>query len=135
MDGLELATGILVLAATNRPHAIDGALMRPGRFDLVLYVPPPDLGGRVEILHVHTREMKLAEDVDLRRIAEETDLFTGAELFGLCNEAGMAALREDRSTPVVSDRHFWAARKSVNPMLTKSEIEKYSSFMKNHRRR
>ncbi|KAG6429793.1 hypothetical protein SASPL_107846 [Salvia splendens] len=71
MDGLEQAKGILVLAATNRPHAIDAALMRPGRFDIILYVPPPDLEGRHEILGVHTRKMKIGNDVDLREIAEK----------------------------------------------------------------
>ncbi|RLM73814.1 hypothetical protein C2845_PM15G13230 [Panicum miliaceum] len=106
MDGLELATGIIVLAATNRPNAIDAALIRPGRFDKVLYVPPPDVEGRYEILHIHTRKMKLGEDVDLWKIAECTELFTGADLEGLCREAGMAALREDLSASFIRNTHF-----------------------------
>ncbi|KAL5553617.1 hypothetical protein UlMin_041018 [Ulmus minor] len=130
MDGLEEAKGILVLAATNRPYAIDAALMRPGRFDLVLYVPPPDLEARYEILCVHTRNMKIGDDVDLQRIAEETELFTGAELEGLCREAGIVALREDISATVVCDRHFQTVKESLKPALTKSEIDSYSSFMK-----
>ncbi|KAG5079798.1 hypothetical protein AAZX31_02G112200 [Glycine max] len=130
IDGLEEAKGILVLAATNRPYAIDAALMRPGRFDLVLYVPPPDLEARHEILCVHTRKMKTGNDVDLRRIAEDTELFTGAELEGLCKEAGIVALREDISAAVVCDRHFQIAKSSLKPALTKSEIDSYSSFMK-----
>ncbi|CAD6234904.1 unnamed protein product [Miscanthus lutarioriparius] len=69
MDGLELATGIIILGATNRPNAIDAALLRPGRFDKVLYVPPPDVHGRYVILRIHTRKMKLGEDVDLWEIA------------------------------------------------------------------
>ncbi|CAL5388121.1 unnamed protein product [Camellia sinensis] len=92
MDGLELTKGILVLAATNRPLAIDAALMRPGHFDL--------------ILSVHTRYMKVSNDVDLKQIAEDTELFTGAELEGLCREAGIVALREDISASVVCNRHF-----------------------------
>nr|GLL34147.1 cell division control protein 48 homolog B isoform X2 [Ipomoea trifida] len=131
MDGLEQVKGILVLAATNRPQAIDAALMRPGRFDLVLYVPPPDLEARYEILRVHTRTMKLDADVDLRQLAENTELFTGAELEGLCREAGIVALREDISATVVCDRHFQNVRQSLNPALTREEIESYSSFMKN----
>eukprot|EP00268_Persea_americana_P057363 TRINITY_DN6872_c0_g1_i3.p1 TRINITY_DN6872_c0_g1~~TRINITY_DN6872_c0_g1_i3.p1 ORF type:complete len:549 (+),score=129.69 TRINITY_DN6872_c0_g1_i3:229-1875(+) len=130
MDGLEQTKGVLVLAATNRPDAIDHALMRPGRFDLVLYVPPPDLDGREEILRVHTRQMKLGEDVNLRCLAEDTNLFTGAELAGLCNEAGMVALREDMSAAAVFDHHFWTARNSLRPALTKSQIETFTSFMK-----
>ncbi|KAF7149607.1 hypothetical protein RHSIM_Rhsim02G0238200 [Rhododendron simsii] len=131
MDGLEQAKGILVLAATNRPHAIDAALMRPGRFDLVLYVPPPDLEARYEILNVHTREMKVDNDVDLKQIAEDTELFTGAELEGLCREAGIVALREDISATIVCHRHFQTVRKSLKPALTVEEVNAYSSFMKN----
>ncbi|XP_021756682.1 cell division control protein 48 homolog B-like [Chenopodium quinoa] len=130
MDGLELAKGILVLAATNRPHAIDPALMRPGRFDLVLYVPPPDLEGRYEILRVHTRNMKLGADVNLQQIADGTDLFTGAELEGLCREAGIVALREDISATIVSDRHFQTVKNSLKPALTRKEIDSYSRFTK-----
>ncbi|XP_015581989.2 cell division control protein 48 homolog B isoform X1 [Ricinus communis] len=130
MDGLEQTKGILVLAATNRPHAIDDALMRPGRFDLVLYVPPPDLEARYEILHVHTRNMKIGNDVDLKRIAEDTELFTGAELEGLCREAGIVALRENISATVVCNRHFQTVKESLRPALTTTGIEKYSSFMK-----
>ncbi|CAL5388105.1 unnamed protein product [Camellia sinensis] len=92
MDGLELTKGILVLAATNRPLAIDAALMRHGHFDL--------------ILSVHTRYMKVSNNVDLKQIAEDTELFTGAELEGLCREAGIVALREDISASVVCNRHF-----------------------------
>ncbi|PIA59149.1 hypothetical protein AQUCO_00400187v1 [Aquilegia coerulea] len=131
MDGLEQAKGILVLGATNRPYAIDAALMRPGRFDSVLYVPPPDLEARYEILLVHTRKMKVADDVDLRRIAQHTELFTGAELEGLCMEAGMVALREDISATLVCDRHFQAVRESLKPALTREEVDIYASFMKN----
>ncbi|XP_020096663.1 cell division control protein 48 homolog B [Ananas comosus] len=157
MDGLEQATGIIVLAATNRLRAIDPALLRPGRFDLVLYAPPPDIEGRYEILRIHTRNMKLAEDIDLRQIAESTELFTGADLEGLCREAGRAALREVRevaessglftvadlgglrteegmvalrnllSVSSINSRHFQAARNSRGPSLTKSMLEEYST--------
>ncbi|KAF5443434.1 hypothetical protein F2P56_035989 [Juglans regia] len=130
MDGLEEAKGILVLAATNRPHAIDAALMRPGRFDLVLYVPPPDLEARYEILRVHTRNMKMSHDVDLRRIAVDAELFTGAELEGLCREAGIVALRENIAATVVCDRHFQTVKASLKPALTRAEIDSYSSFLK-----
>lgn len=131
MDGLEQAKGILVLAATNRPYAIDSALMRPGRFDLVLYVPPPDLEARYEILQVHTRRIKVASDVDLRQLAKDTELFNGAELEGLCREAGFLALREDISAKIVCNRHFRTARNSLKPSLTREDIVSYSSFKKN----
>ncbi|XP_004493364.1 cell division control protein 48 homolog B [Cicer arietinum] len=135
MDGLEEAKGVLVLAATNRPYAIDAALMRPGRFDLVLYVPPPDLEGRFEILNVHTSKMNLGSDVDLRRLAEDTELFTGAELKGLCNEAGIVALRENIHASVVCDRHFQIVKNSLKPALTTEEIDSYSSFMRTSSRK
>uniref|UniRef100_A0A7N2R257 AAA+ ATPase domain-containing protein n=1 Tax=Quercus lobata TaxID=97700 RepID=A0A7N2R257_QUELO len=131
MDGLEEAKGILVLSATNRPHTIDAALMHPGRFDLVLYVPIPDLEGWYEILRVHTCSMKIGPDVDLRRIAGDTKLFTGAELEGLCREAGIVALREDITATVVCDRHFQIVKDSLKPALTRAEIDSYALFMKN----
>lgn len=96
----------------------------------MLNVPPPDLEARYEILSVHTRNMKLGNHVNLRRLAEDTEFFTGAELEGLCKEAGIVALREDISATVVCDRHFQVVRNSVNPALTKAEIDSYSSFMK-----
>ncbi|CAN0890509.1 Cell division control protein 48 homolog B [Linum grandiflorum] len=130
MDGLQQAKGILVLAATNRPQAIDAALMRPGRFDLVLYVPPPDKEARLEILDVHTRNMSMGDDVDLKTIAENTELFTGAELEGLCREAGIVALRENISANVVSNKHFQAVLESLKPALTIEVIEEYASFLK-----
>lgn len=130
MDGLEEAKGILVLAATNRPHAIDAALMRPGRFDLVLYVPPPDVEARYEILRVHTRGMKIGNDVDLRQLAQETENFTGAELEGLCREAGIVALRENITATIIHDRHFQTVKSSLKPSLTKEEIDSYASYMK-----
>ncbi|KAI3429205.1 uncharacterized protein J3R85_008634 [Psidium guajava] len=130
MDGLELANGIIVLAATNRPDAIDAALMRPGRFDLVLYVPPPDLVSRHEILRVHTRNMKIGNDVDLRDLAEHTERLTGAELEGLCREAGIVALRENIHATAVYDRHFKIVRESLKPALSEADIHSYELFQR-----
>lgn len=78
MDGLELASGLLVIAATNRPERLDPAFIRPGRLDILQYVPPPDRDGRLQILKIHTRKMPLADDVDLQILASTTELFTGA---------------------------------------------------------
>lgn len=79
--------------------------------------------------------MKLSNDVNLRQIAEDTDLFTGAELEGLCREAGIVALRENISATVVCDRHFQTVKKSLKPALTEEEVASYSSFMKNRSKR
>lgn len=130
MDGLEQATGIIVLGATNRPQVIDPALMRPGRFDLVLHVPPPDAEGRYEILRIKTRKMRLGEDVDLMQVALCTDLFTGADLGLLCTEAGRLALRENTKAErvYIYARHFQAVINGMRSSLTKSEIEEYEKY-------
>lgn len=82
---------VLIVAATNRPDAIDEALLRPGRIDRIIYVPPPDVEGRLQILRVHTRASPLAEDVDLEEYALNTELFSGADLENLCREVSSSA--------------------------------------------
>ncbi|KAG8422763.1 AAA+-type ATPase [Metarhizium acridum] len=92
MDGFEALTGVLVLAATNRPEAMDPALMRPGRFDQVLYVGPPDHAAREAVFNVHLKGLALADDVDVREAARLADGYSGAEIKAICNEAGLAVL-------------------------------------------
>ncbi|KAL7788720.1 P-loop containing nucleoside triphosphate hydrolase protein [Trichoderma ceciliae] len=92
MDGFESLTGVLVLAATNRPEAMDPALLRPGRFDQILYVGPPDLSAREAVFNVHLRGLALAPDVDIPELAHITDGYSGAEIKAICNEAGLAVL-------------------------------------------
>ncbi|MCP4885865.1 MAG: AAA family ATPase, partial [Planctomycetaceae bacterium] len=93
MDGFSSNSGVIVVGATNRPETLDQALMRPGRFDRHVLVDRPDLGGREEILKVHVKNVKLAEGVDLNRIAAITPGFAGAELANLVNEAALLAAR------------------------------------------
>ncbi|MEV1083696.1 ATP-dependent zinc metalloprotease FtsH [Streptomyces sp. NPDC050211] len=93
MDGFSGAEGVIVIAATNRADVLDPALTRPGRFDRVVMVSPPDRGGRKAILEIHTREMPLAEDVDLAQVARTTPGMTGAELANLANEAALLAVK------------------------------------------
>jgi cell division protease FtsH len=95
MDGFEGNTGIIIIAATNRPDVLDAALLRPGRFDRQVVVDRPDFGGRSEILNVHARGKTLAKDVDLDRIARRTPGFTGADLSNLLNEAAILAARRN----------------------------------------
>ncbi|MBO3460220.1 ATP-dependent zinc metalloprotease FtsH3 [Aetokthonos hydrillicola Thurmond2011] len=95
MDGFEGNTGIIIIAATNRPDVLDAALLRPGRFDRQVVVDRPDYGGRVEILKVHARGKTLGKDVDLERIARRTPGFTGADLSNLLNEAAILAARRN----------------------------------------
>ena len=95
MDGFEGNTGIIIIAATNRPDVLDAALLRPGRFDRQVVVDRPDFAGRLEILKVHARGKTLAQDVDLERIARRTPGFTGADLSNLLNEAAILAARRN----------------------------------------
>ena len=93
MDGLEELQNVVVIGATNRPTLIDPALLRPGRFDELIYVGTPDTAGRRRILAIHTRNMPLADDVDLEKLAQRTERFTGADLEDLVRRAGLTALR------------------------------------------
>jgi cell division protease FtsH len=95
MDGFEGNTGIIIIAATNRPDVLDAALMRPGRFDRQVVVDRPDYGGRLEILKVHARGKSLSKDVDLEKISRRTPGFTGADLSNLLNEAAILAARRN----------------------------------------
>ncbi len=103
MDGFEGNTGVIVLAATNRPDVLDLALLRPGRFDRKIAVPTPDLHGREAILKVHVRDKKLAPDVDLALLARRTPGFVGADLENLCNEAALLAARRNKDRIELSD--------------------------------
>ena len=100
MDGFDTSEGIIVIAATNRPDILDPALLRPGRFDRQIFIPRPDVKGRYEILKVHAKNKKLADDVDLELVARATPGFTGADLENLLNEAALLAARngKDRIT-------------------------------------
>jgi cell division protease FtsH len=96
MDGFDTKEGVILIAATNRPDVLDPALLRPGRFDRHIVVPTPDLKGREDILKIHTRNIKLSKDVDLRVIARRTPGFVGADLANLVNEAALLAARHNK---------------------------------------
>ena len=147
MDGLEELRGVVVIAATNRPDIVDPALLRPGRFDKLLYIPPPDLEARKEILRIHTRRKPLADDVDLDEIAKETEGYTGADLEAVCNTAVMLAIREhiakskspeearkNAENLKVYRRHFMEALKRVKP-ISRKELEMYKQISEEFARR
>jgi len=134
LDGIVLLKGVVVLAATNRPDILDPALLRPGRFDRVIYVPPPDYEARLEIFKVHTRRMPLDEDVSLEELAKETEGYTGADIAAVCREAAMTALREVGRPTKVKMRHFRAAMERVPPSLTKTDIKAYEEIAKRLKR-
>lgn len=102
MDGFNSDNGVIIMAATNRPDVLDSALLRPGRFDRQILIDKPDLKGRVKVLEVHVKKLKLSDDIDLKVLASQTPGFAGAELANLCNEAAlMAARREKKSVEMI----------------------------------
>ncbi len=103
MDGFNSDKGVILMAATNRPDILDSALLRPGRFDRQIMIDKPDLNGRVEILKVHTKKLKLSDNIDLRVLASQTPGFAGADLANLCNEAALLAARREKSSIEMED--------------------------------
>jgi len=128
MDGIVPLSNVVVLAATNRPDILDPALLRPGRFDRMIYVPPPDKEARKQILKIHTKKVPLANDVDLDRLAELTEGYTGADLAALVREAALLKLREKLEPGPVEWRHFEQALKKVRPSLTRDDIARYEQM-------
>ena len=125
MDGLEELGSVVVIGATNRPNLIDPALLRPGRFDELVYVGVPDAGGRRRILAIHARTMPLAADVDLDALAGRTERFTGADLEDLTRRAGLNALRRGLDAREVSMADFDAALADTRASVTPEMLEDY----------
>lgn len=139
MDGLKQRSHIIVMAATNRPNSIDPALRRFGRFDREIDIGIPDATGRLEVLRIHTKNMKLADDVNLDKIAAETHGFVGADLAALCSEAALQQIREKmelidledeqidaeilNSLAVTMDNFRWALGKSSPSALRETVVE------------
>jgi cell division protease FtsH len=121
MDGFDSRTGVIILAATNRPEILDQALLRPGRFDRQVLVDKPDLEGRFSILKIHTRNIKLHAEVDLRKIAQSAAGLAGADLANIANEAALMAVRANRKE-VKQEDFEEAIEKSVAGLQRKSRI-------------
>jgi len=133
IDGITDLQNVVVIAATNRPEMVDPALIRPGRLEKLVYVPPPDDKGRLEILQIHTRTVPLGDDVDLIDIAKRTNGYTGADLAALVREAAMGALREDLQNGIVKKKHFDIALSKVKPSVTQYMIEYYMKWLETAR--
>jgi len=103
MDGFNSDKGVIIMAATNRPDILDSALLRPGRFDRQILIDKPDLNGRMQVLEVHSKKLKLSKDIDLKVLASQTPGFAGAELANLCNEAALLAARRDKEAVEMID--------------------------------
>jgi len=128
LDGLEELSNVVVIAATNRPDLVDPALLRPGRFDKLIFLPAPDEKARLEILKIHTKKMPLTKDVSLEKLAKITENYTGADLAALCKEAGLNALRENINAKQVKWKHFEKALEKVRASISKDDIKKYEAL-------
>ena len=125
MDGIEELTDVIVIGATNRPDLLDPAILRPGRFDKLIYVPPPDEKSRYQILKIYTRKMPLAPHVSLKELAMRTEMYSGADLAALCREAAMNALRRNLDAEYVTRQDFEQALEIVKPSITPQLLKEY----------
>ncbi|MFB6290281.1 MAG: AAA family ATPase, partial [Candidatus Bipolaricaulia bacterium] len=128
MDGLEELQGVVVVGATNRPDMVDSALLRPGRFDELIHVPVPDEEARLKIYRVHTEEMNLEPGIDLEKLAELSENFTGADIAAVCKKAGRFALREDVDSQFVRMDHFLAAIDDTPASVTSDARKRYENI-------
>ncbi|MCD6522705.1 MAG: AAA family ATPase [Candidatus Diapherotrites archaeon] len=132
IDGIEDLKDVVIIAATNRPDIVDPGLLRPGRFDRLIMVPAPDEKAREKILQIHTRNVPLAKDVSLKKLAKKTVGYSGADLAGLVREAAMIALRENKNAKEVKAKHFEAALKVIRPSIRETDMKQYEQFMKQY---
>ncbi|MDP6741710.1 MAG: CDC48 family AAA ATPase [Candidatus Thalassarchaeaceae archaeon] len=125
MDGVEALDGVVIVAATNRPEMIDKALLRSGRFERVLHIPPPDEGSRREILDIHSRKMPLGK-FKIGDFAKQLGGYTGADIEAVCREAALITMRAGKKT--VTKKHFEDAIKRVRPTVTPEILDYYSKL-------
>ncbi len=131
MDGIEDRKGIVIIASTNRPDIVDPAFLRPGRFDRLIFVEAPDYDARLKILEVHTKEMPLAQNVSIKKIAQLTEGYSGADLENVCREAGVQAIREKmENLEKIENKHFEFALSKIKSTLPRSVIERYENMAK-----
>ncbi len=138
MDGLASESNVLVVGATNVPHMLDKALLRPGRLDKIIYMHLPDAEGRLKILQVHTKDAPLAGDVDLKEIAKKTERYSGADIANLCKEAtrlaAKSALEIGEIVPITRE-HFEKVMKGIKPSCSLSMLDDYERFKMDYERR
>lgn len=133
MDGMVSLEDIVIIAATNRPDIVDPAILRPGRFDRLIYVPEPDEKSRVQIFKLYTKDMPLAKNVDTASLAALAKNHSGADISALCREAAMFALKKDINAKEVTLSDFEEAKKRVGPSVTPDMEKWYKSFMQQAR--
>jgi transitional endoplasmic reticulum ATPase len=129
MDGIVTLEDIVIIAATNRPDLVDPAVLRPGRFDRLIYVPEPDEASRLQIFKIYTKDMPLAKDVNVTGLTALAKGYSGADIEALCREAAMHALRADVNSKEVTMKDFEEALKHTGPSVTPDMEKWYKSFM------
>ena len=129
MDGIVALEDIVVIAATNRPDIVDPAVLRPGRFDRLIYVPEPDEKSKLQIFKIYTKNMPLAKDVNLPQLVTMAKNYSGADIEALCREAAMHALRRDVNAKEVTMVDFQEAMKTLGPSITPDMEKWYKSFI------
>jgi transitional endoplasmic reticulum ATPase len=133
MDGIVALEDIVVIAATNRPDIVDPAVLRPGRFDRLIYVPEPDEKSRLQIFKIYTKNMPLAKDVNISELVTMTKNYSGADIDALCRESAMHALRRDVNAKEVEMTDFQDTLKKSGPSITPDMEKWYKSFMQQAR--
>ncbi|MBN1784864.1 MAG: CDC48 family AAA ATPase [Candidatus Bathyarchaeota archaeon] len=133
LDGLVSLEDVVIIAATNRPDIVDPAILRPGRFDRLIYVPEPDNDSRLAIFKIYTKGMPLAKDVNLSQLVLLTKKYSGADIEALCREAGLNALRTDIKAKEVNNTDFRKAAEKIGPSIMPNMESWYKGFMKNVR--
>jgi transitional endoplasmic reticulum ATPase len=123
---------VVVVGATNRPDLVDPALLRPGRLERLVYVPPPDAEARAEILRAAGRTVPLADDVDLDALGSTLDGFSSADCAALIREAALAAMRESLDAATVTAKHVEAARGRMRPSLQADQVLWLSTYAERH---
>jgi transitional endoplasmic reticulum ATPase len=134
MDGVIALEDVVIVAATNRPDIIDRAVLRPGRFDRLIYVPEPGEVARVEIFKIYTKEMPLKEDVSIEQLAKTLKGYSGADIQALCREAALNALRRNIESDIVEAADFKAATDKVGPTVTPDMETWYKNFLRQARK-
>jgi transitional endoplasmic reticulum ATPase len=147
LDGLEELHSVVVLAATNRPDMVDTALLRPGRLDRLLYIPPPDEKSRVEIFKIHTKGKPLGPDIDFQALGKRTNDYVGADIEAVCREASMMAIRDyingsmspeeakNKAADIrITMKHFEAALKKIKPSASRESMRAYERLAENFAR-
>mgnify|MGYP001034145991 CR=1 FL=1 len=134
IDGIIVLKDVVTIAATNRPDLLDQALLRPGRFDRIIFVAPPDLEARLQIFKVHTKKMPLSSEVKLDELAAKTEGYTGADIEALCREAAMIAIREGYKARKVEMKDFLKAMETIRPSVSPEDVERHERFAAHYRK-